>query len=535
MLIRASKWTVVLAVACVLGPSAAVAEPLLPDLVADAPVGGNAPIVYDDPQGARLLLRMDGFVHNRGPGPVEMRGSDPADGVMETVRQRVYDGTGGFTDIVPANPPIVIYETDDTHDHWHLRNAMGYSLWSENRSVEVAPSQKAGFCLVDSERVDPDGPADPAYTESSERFCEQAAPGAPSVFMGVSPGWRDIYSYVLAFQWIDISDVAPGRYWLRADADPDNVVTEADENNVGAYAAEASIVNGYRADPVAAGTVPALGPTEIGLAATTFHDQFTLESQLGAREFSIVTPPTGGTLDQPAGTWFSASSVQYTPRAGFHGPDAFTFAARDASTPFPRNPPSAAVTLTVDGASIDPEPDVLGISNAPRSVLTSSETQLTATGPGAEEGVTWTATAGTITPEGLYRAPGYVPGTGNTRIRARSATGAVGEVTVAIRRAPRPRPAPTIKPPPVPRRGLSKIKLRFHDRTLIAVASSAQRGRVRISAFTRGRRFGGCSVKVRRGGAVSCNLRTPRPRRIEVRAKLKRHGKTIAKRRAILR
>jgi hypothetical protein len=450
-----------------------------------------------------------------------------------------------------------VYETNDDHRHWHLKDVMRYSLWSEDRTAEVAPAQKVGFCLVDTEPIEAPAGSSPVYTEDSEQFCRTDEPAASNVFMGISPGWRDIYSYVLAFQWIDISDVSPGRYWLRADADPDGVVAEANEANAGAFGALVSTVNGHRADPVAAGTIPALGPSPITLQATTFDD--VLLGSPGAREFQIVAPPSGGTLDQPAGTWFTGPAVQYTPSPAFSGPDTFTFVARDATSPYPLDPPRAAVTLTVQGAT-PPDPGVLGISNAPQSVYTSSETQLTATGPGAEQGVTWsvdgtiggTAAAGTISASGLYRAPPTPPPDGSVDIGALSATGATGKVSIAIQPAPKPRPAPTLKPPPVPKRGISRIKLQLHARTLIAVVSSARTGRVRFAATSRGTRFDGCSMIVRRGGAATCKMRTPatelknalicrisqtleaQPPPITVRASLARRGRIVAKRHATL-
>jgi hypothetical protein len=68
-----------------------------------------APEIYDDRGTQRLLLRLDGFVHNRGEGAFEMRGSSPADvagqRAMGAVVQRVYDpaAPGGFR-IAPAAP-----------------------------------------------------------------------------------------------------------------------------------------------------------------------------------------------------------------------------------------------------------------------------------------------------------------------------------------------------------------------------------------------------------------------------------------------
>jgi Lysyl oxidase/Bacterial Ig domain len=559
----------------VAGAPAAVAAPLLPDVVSDPPVGDGAPDVEADAQGSRLLLRLDGFVHNRGPGPLEIRGSNPSDRVMGTVRQRVYDDSGGYEDVAHAPAPALVYETNDDHAHWHLLHAMRYSLWSHDRSVEVAPVQKVGFCLLDSERIEAPAHARRVYTEAAHDFCRWRAPAAARVFMGVSPGWRDVYGSGLAFQWVDVSDVAPGPYWLRADADPDGVIAETDEVNPSAYDSKASIINGYRADPVAAGTVPALGPTPIALAATKFDDVHS--GSPGPREFQIVTPPAGGTLDRPTGTWFSGAQVRYTPKPGFSGADSFTVAARDASTPFPRSPPSAAVTLTVQGAAQGPvqaqplggsgggtvqvqplggsDGGVLGISGARRSVYTSSTTQLHASGPGVAQGVTWSvqagaSRAGTISAGGVYRAPASVPSGGRVAISARSATGASGRVTIRVAAAPRRRSAPTVEAPPVPKRGLSKIRLGRHNRSLIAAVSSAHSGRVRFAMKRNGRRFGSCSMVVRKRGSATCTARIPSavsrlnlvcliPRTVDLKlrgvtvtATLTRHGRIVATRRA---
>lgn len=554
------------AVFCALGAApAATAAPVLPDLVADPPVGGHPPVVHDDAQGdaqgERLLLRMDGYVHNKGPGPLEIRGSNPSGGVMATVNQRVYQSDGrSFGDIAHLPPPTIAYETNDGHRHWHLGHAMRYSLWSDDRTVEVGPSQKVGFCLMDMERIEAPSTYRPAYTESAHGFCGSRHPDATSVFMGVSPGWRDIYGYTLAFQWIDISDVAPGRYWLRADTDPDGVIAESDERNTGSYDAEPSVVNGYLANPVAA-QVAALGPTAITLDATKFDDSH--RGSPGALEFQIVTPPAGGTLDQPTGRWFSGSQVHYTPNLGVSGADSFTVAARDASSPYPRNPPSAAVTLAVQSPVrlAASGGGVLGISGAPKSVYASSQTQLRASGPGAEQAVTWSVdgvaggrgSAGTISASGLYRAPSSPPPGGSVVIGARSATGAAGQVSIRVVAAPAKRPAPTVKAPKVPRRGLSQIRLGHHDRSLVAVVSSAATGRVRFTAKHNGRSLRSCSMIVAKGGTATCMMRMPHtmasrarscrisrkagrnPAGVLVTATLKRRGKLLATRQACMR
>jgi hypothetical protein len=160
---------------------------------------------------------------------------------------------------------------------------------------------------------------------------------------------------------------------------------------------------------------------------------------------------------------------------------------------------------------------VLGISGAPQSVYTSSTTQLRATGPGVAQGVAWSvdgvdagnSAAGTISSGGVYHAPASAPRGGTVAISVRSATGATGQVTIRVLAAPRRRAAPTVKAPPVPKHGLSKIRLARHNRSLIAVVSSAQAGRVRFTMRNGATRFGSCSMTVRKRGAATCTARIP--------------------------
>jgi len=52
----------------------------------------------------------------------------------------------------------------------------------------VAPAMKAGFCLIASERIGPQGPPAKVYRLGS--FCGQNMPATTQVSMGISPGWR---------------------------------------------------------------------------------------------------------------------------------------------------------------------------------------------------------------------------------------------------------------------------------------------------------------------------------------------------------
>lgn len=323
---------------------AAAITPALPDLVADPPGNSIAPQVYSDASGTRLLLRFDGYVHNRGAGALEMRGSSPVGGEMSVVEQRIFDADGGFVDVVHDPAARIRYEPADGHNHWHLGHAAGYSLWNEARSAQVGAAMKVGFCLVDSQHADVHGPATKAYTTSNTGFCRQNVPGATEVFMGVSAGWRDLYSRFLPYQWVDISDVAPGRYWLRSTVDPDDVVTESNEANAASFAANSSTVNGYAATSFSR-RVGTLLPSSVPLSATTYDDVHA--GSPGTRQFRIDVAPGNGRLNQPTGVWFTASSVTYTPRLAYSGQDSFQFSARDLSSQFPLHPVRATATIGV--------------------------------------------------------------------------------------------------------------------------------------------------------------------------------------------
>ena len=137
------------------------------------------------------------------------------------------EGPGTFASQF-VQPISVTFERGDGHNHFHLNKAMRYSLWNLERTAQVAPGQKVGFCLYDIENAPSPSPApDPlVYSGSVTQFCDQNQPGSTDLRMGTSSGWRDVYDKSLAYQWIDVSNTTPGRYLVGAEADPDNTIWE---------------------------------------------------------------------------------------------------------------------------------------------------------------------------------------------------------------------------------------------------------------------------------------------------------------------
>jgi hypothetical protein len=134
--------------------------------------------------GKRTLIRFDVSSANRGTAPIVLG--------------------------APQNNSLFQYSP--CHRHYHFSGYALYELFgSDPRTTTSAPlvtGRKQAFCLEDFERDSPTaGPA--VYTCSNQ---------------GIGVGWADTYGSYLDGQWLDITGVAPGQYWLRVIVNPYNVV-----------------------------------------------------------------------------------------------------------------------------------------------------------------------------------------------------------------------------------------------------------------------------------------------------------------------
>jgi Lysyl oxidase/Bacterial Ig domain len=322
--------------------SAAFAADLLPDLVATAPTNPQLSVTTLDDGQDHFLVRFDAALRNIGAGPLEIRGSNPVNGVMTVTGQRIYDDNGHFRDD-NSQRPVIRFESADGHHHWHVQNAARYSLWNEAGTAEAGVGAKVGFCLEDGGRFDSSAPGD-AYSSNATSNCEAGQPNAPSVFQGITPGWQDVYGASLRFQWVDLSDVAPGRYRLGETVDPTNFAVESNKSNNGpALASDIVTVPGWA--PSSATVTAAAPQTTILLGAQRYGSSTTVT-------FKIESAPEHGKLSAPLGAALPGSQVVYTPNPGFEGNDTFTFSARDPSSAFPLHSPMGTVTVKVPGSPV---------------------------------------------------------------------------------------------------------------------------------------------------------------------------------------
>jgi hypothetical protein len=358
--------------------------PLLPNLVADPP--DNISLETSQHEGGlsekkvtpELLLRFNGYIRNDGSGPLDFRGEREAPKVSRETEKEVKDLSESEPELSSqaeaelAKPPMKVFQrvfttnargseesnieylnrphkdessnaemfyvNADGHHHWHLQHVAKYSLWNSEKTVEVAPAEKVGFCLEDSEHVEPSrGPSNPVYSDEIppyRHFCQQFHPNATSVYEGISPGWRDAYTSNLGFQWVDASNVLPGEYWLREEVNPEKAIKEEGVGSKVAYAEEPTTIPGFDAQAQTTGTLAGQAAT-ITLSSQAFEDS-------ASPTYTILSQPQHGTLGAVNG-----DRILYTPNPGYAGPDSFTFSAADPNSEFPRSPAVATVSIEV--------------------------------------------------------------------------------------------------------------------------------------------------------------------------------------------
>jgi hypothetical protein len=168
----------------------------------------------------RLLLRLTTAIANGGTGPLELRGGRHNTSTQD-VYQRIFNDDGTYADRLAGT-----FTYHPAHHHTHFDNFAAYRLRAMTGKSGIGRVIKGGsklsFCLTDSDEYNlslPNAPADGEYFACGEKR------------QGISVGWSDVYSSTLADQWVDITNVKPGKYWLEVVADPGNRIRESNEKN----------------------------------------------------------------------------------------------------------------------------------------------------------------------------------------------------------------------------------------------------------------------------------------------------------------
>ena len=197
-----------------------VAADRLPDLVEDTGRIASSWNVDTTTFPGAVLIRLTATTPNIGVGPMEIRSVSSNPSGSRDVFQRIYDTAGGWRD----HPAGIITEHPD-HGHFHFQGFAQYSVRAVTPGNGVGAilkgGEKAGFCLMDLESWNLALPGAPA----------RAVYGCSPLLQGVSVGWADTYVESLTDQWIDVTGLSSGTYWLEAVVDPENRLQELNEGN----------------------------------------------------------------------------------------------------------------------------------------------------------------------------------------------------------------------------------------------------------------------------------------------------------------
>jgi len=203
------------------GTAIGFADDVLPDAgllstyLADAYVTTSNPEL---PAGTRALRFSTASV-NYGFGRLQLEGGAIV-GNQQVVKQRIFrtDGTSWTRD-------CGYFTYHAAHGHIHFDD------WTIFRLRQVTPGggvgnvvktgAKTSFCILE---IVPHNNSLPGHnTAPSYSSCGQ--------IQGLRPGWADVYGSGLSGQFIDLTDVPDGTYWLEGHVDPDDLVVESNESN----------------------------------------------------------------------------------------------------------------------------------------------------------------------------------------------------------------------------------------------------------------------------------------------------------------
>ena len=193
--------------------------------------------------GSTRCLRFDNDIRNTGIGPMILRfnyNAEAFDGNCEMSQEVISSDATAYDR--PAGP----CEFHKQHGHFHYKNMAIYQLYAVGAggvpgAAPVATSHKVGFCTIDvdnytfglaARRQRPRTYSFPtcnipnAYSTELPSSSPYVPSGVPE-YMGISPGWGDVYTWDLPGQYIDISNVGDGVYEVVARSNPDAAILTA--------------------------------------------------------------------------------------------------------------------------------------------------------------------------------------------------------------------------------------------------------------------------------------------------------------------
>lgn len=181
----------------------------------------------------RLLLQMDNYLWNKGPGRVHFLGRRTERFRMDALQ--VIDRSKGRSPIPVRTGAKLTWKYVDRArgSFWKFQDTARFELWkldAEGRRTRyVRTGPKLDYCLRDLFRFSK-GPRVPRTWQFGA--CSQDR-GASSARLGIAVGWADGYPFSYPQNWIDVTGVG-GCHVILHRADPLNHILETrEDDNVG--------------------------------------------------------------------------------------------------------------------------------------------------------------------------------------------------------------------------------------------------------------------------------------------------------------
>lgn len=130
--------------------------------------------------------------------------------------EAVNQGQATATVPPPAQRPD-LFTWSPCHGHFHFNGFASYALTDAAGNV-VRVGQKLAYCMEDTVQVD----KGPGVQCEKKYDCS---------VQGIQKGWSDLYGNALDCQWLDVTGVAPGNYFLSVTVNPNRAFEEASFDN----------------------------------------------------------------------------------------------------------------------------------------------------------------------------------------------------------------------------------------------------------------------------------------------------------------
>lgn len=202
---------------------------LLPDLRPVAPFAAEVVRVREKRR-VRYLLAFPSVTENVGDGPLHIRARRSSRRQRTMTAAQVVEHTNGSLRRYRRVGKLR-FDRERDHSHWHYLRFMVYELRGAETGELIAPDRKSGFCLGDRHRIGDRKISGAARKPLYSGDCGKGKPRLLRIREGISVGWLDNYAAFLEGQYVDISDVAAGRYILVHHTNRARKLRETDYSN----------------------------------------------------------------------------------------------------------------------------------------------------------------------------------------------------------------------------------------------------------------------------------------------------------------